>query len=600
MSSIWCKLTSVLLKVQDTNPLVYLFAKTWHYSRGNRVKVGVFWFMFVLVELGDLCVMPFVWSRIINIVQEQGLTKSSTLAITLLLLLGLAWTVTFWSLHGPARVMECSNAFNVRANYRKHLLSGVMNLPMEWHVDHHSGETIDRIEKGVNSLYLFSEDSFEVVYSIVRLLGTFAILTSQFRPAGIIMLVMMLVTSFIIIRFDKVLVPQYQTLGKKENIVSESTFDGLSNITTVIILRIEALVFKAIMHKVEEPYELFRNTSVRNEWKWFFVSLCCRITVILILGSFLLQHFWRNEIVLGGTIFLIINYSQRMTDLFNRFAGMYGDIVQRRAKISNAELLSQDFKSSSFTNHVLPVNWRTLEMLNLHFSYAGDLSESIQLENINLKIERGKNYALIGESGSGKTTLLKIIRYLYPLQTGEVVVDGVKISEGFGGIARDIALVPQGPEIFATTVWENITLGAEYPRELVELYSDMACFTEVVYSLPHQYESKTKEKGVNLSGGQQQRLALTRGLLASHDKGIVLLDEPTSSLDVTTEMRIYQNILNGFSDKTVLSSIHRLHLLPLFDEIVMFSGGRIVGLGTLQNLLMNCPEFVELWERCQV
>lgn len=593
-------LRSILIAARDKNPLLYLFAKTWQYSAGNRRKVATFWSMFFTVELGDLWLMPYIWSKMINIPQEQGLTKSSIITIMLLLLVTLLWTVLYWSMHGPARVMECSNAFRARANYRRHLLEGVMNLPMDWHVEHHSGETIDRAEKGTNALFSFSEDSFEVVYALARLVGTYIMLSSQFKPAGVVVVVMMLVTGWIIIRFDRVLIPQYQHLNKAENRVSESVFDALSNIATVIILRVEALVFKAIMRKVDEPYELFRNTSIRNEWKWFLVSVCCRISIILILGAFLLQHYWRHEVVLGGAVYLIINYSQKMTDLFSRFAGMYGDIVQRRAKVANAELLSRDFQPITFANHVLPLTWRHVEVRNIRFSYDGAEGDRLHLDDVSFRLEHGKTYAFVGKSGSGKTTLLKVMRDLYHPQSGILVVDGSEVVEGFAGIARAIALVPQNPEIFATTVWENITLGAEYAFDLVQRYADIACFTEVVTSLPHQYESKTKEKGVNLSGGQQQRLALTRGLLASHDKDLVLLDEPTSSLDATTEMRVYRNIFHGFTGKTIVSSIHRLHLLPLFDEIVMFDGGRIVGSGTLQHMLMHCSEFAELWGEYQM
>jgi ATP-binding cassette subfamily B protein len=179
----------------------------------------------------------------------------------------------------------------------------------------------------------------------------------------------------------------------------------------------------------------------------------------------------------------------------------------------------------------------------------------------------------------------------------KLLVDGSLISQGFEGISRAIALVPQNPEIFSTTILENVTLGAEYDPTFVERFIAMACFTEVLKDLPHGLDSSIKEKGVNLSGGQQQRLALARGLLACHDKDIVLLDEPTSSLDTANEMRIYQNIFREFNDKTVISSIHRLHLLPLFHRICFMSDGEIVASGNLNELLTNCSEFQGLWQQ---
>ena len=98
-----------------------------------------------------------------------------------------------------------------------------------------------------------------------------------------------------------------------------------------------------------------------------------------------------------------------------------------------------------------------------------------------------------------------------------------------------------------------------------------------------------------MSGGEKQRLALARGLLACKDKSIVLLDEPTSSIDIANELLIYQNIFLEFSGKAIVSSIHRLHLLPLFDTIYFFNEGKIIASGAFGELLENSAEFKELW-----
>jgi ABC-type multidrug transport system fused ATPase/permease subunit len=107
--------------------------------------------------------------------------------------------------------------------------------------------------------------------------------------------------------------------------------------------------------------------------------------------------------------------------------------------------------------------------------------------------------------------------------------------------------------------------------------------------------SDIREKGVNLSGGQKQRLALARGILAARDSGIVLLDEPTSSVDPRTEALIYEGLFQAFADKAIISSIHRLHLLPRFDYVYVLDQGRIAAEGTFDELLQNSPAFHDLW-----
>jgi len=124
----------------------------------------------------------------------------------------------------------------------------------------------------------------------------------------------------------------------------------------------------------------------------------------------------------------------------------------------------------------------------------------------------------------------------------------------------------------------------------------MARFTQVVERLPHKFESNIVEKGVNLSGGEKQRLALSRGLLAAADKPILLLDEPTSSVDPKNELDIYKNIFTIFKKKTILSSVHRLHLLPQFDKIYYFKKGKIVARGSFAQLLKN-KEFSTIWKK---
>jgi ATP-binding cassette subfamily B protein len=596
------KLTSVLRRVRDGNPLFFLFAKTWHYSAGNRANVVLFWVMFIIAELIDLILQPLVLANMMNVVQQDGITRESIRTLFLLLAFFLSIEVLFWAFHGPARVLECLNAFKGRANYRGFLLRGVMTLPMEWHAEHHSGNTIDKIEKGTSALFDFAEDSFQVIYAIVRLVGSYAVLIYFSWPAAYIVLAMMCVNVWITMRFDKILIAQYKELNRSENDIQESVFDSISNIATVIILRVERLIFKAIMHKVEKPYELFRKNSRLNEWKWFLTSVCCKVTIVIVLAVYFHQHVGTKEGILIGNLYLLIQYLDKIGELFFRFTEMYGTIVQRRAKVANAEILSDDFREVNLTDHVLPADWDILGVQDLRFSYDGPLAARLQLDNISLELRRGWRYAVIGESGGGKTTFLNVLRDIYHPHSLTLTVDGRPVSQGFTGISRAIGYAPQNPELFADTIWKNITMGAEYDELMVRKYTDMAMFTQVIEALPNKFNSSINEKGVNLSGGQRQRLALARALAACDDdeKEILLFDEPTSSLDSQTEMKVCENIFRGFPGRTLIFSLHRLHLLGRFDWIYLFDGGRIIAEGTFDHLLTNCDLFQRMWAQYQM
>lgn len=140
-------------------------------------------------------------------------------------------------------------------------------------------------------------------------------------------------------------------------------------------------------------------------------------------------------------------------------------------------------------------------------------------------------------------------------------------------------------------------MGVDRSDEEILRYAEGARFASVIGRLPRGLDSSIVEKGVNLSGGERQRLALARGLLASEEKSILLLDESTSSVDATNELAIYEHIFAAYRDKTVIASIHRLHLLRMFDRIYMFEHGAIVAQGSFTELLETSDRFAGQWEQ---
>lgn len=582
------------MKKEWKNPLLYLFSMSWRHS-DNKVKVACFWTIFVITELLETFAYPLIPATLINIIQKEGIHPENLNKLFIITCLFVVFTLVFWALHGPGRIMEVNNSSRITMSYLNTLIKGVVTLPIEWHVDHHSGDTIDKVEKGSKALKSFSESTFTLIYAFVRLVGSYCMLVYFSHPAAYIVFIMMVIGIFISTRLDKIIVAQYTSLNKAENKISESIFDAISNITTVIILRVEKLVLTAISKEINAPYDLqVKNTKI-NEIKWFLVNVCCSIMTFLVLSVYFWQASRDATPVLIGSVFLLMRYLDKISDLFFQFTSQYGDILKERARVANSELLSKDFVEKSLTNHVLHEDWKKLLIEYLTFAYKGDKHGRLHLNNISLEIERGQKIALVGIRGSGKTTFLKVMRDLYTPQSLKLSADGVEIPHGFDGISRAIALIPQSPEVFATTIRKNITFGAEVSDKEIKKFTDIACFTDVIEGLPKGLESSTKERGVNLSGGQQQGLALARGLLASKDKEIILLDEPTSSLDKATENEVYRNIFKSFPEKTIISTVHGLHLLPMFDIIYVFNNGEIVGRGTVSQLLENCPKFKKLW-----
>ncbi len=581
------------------NPIIFLSGKLWEFSAGNRRKVVLYIVLFVFANIiGTL--EPFVIAKILDVIQFGGVTQENISFLLLLTSLFVATQIAFWVFWGPARVIEITNAFLARAKYKMYLLEGTLALPAAWHTDHHSGDTIDKIEKGSSGLYRFGTDTFQALQGFMKLGSAFVILSYFSLTSGAIVLVMVVLTIVLILKFDQRLIRQYDEINRADNAIAAKVFDVISNVTTVIILRIEKLVTKAIAKKIHQPFKVFVRNNVINESKWAMVSISGGVMVALVLGTYFYTNLATGSAVVIGTVYLLWSYVMRVTDVFFNFAYQYGDFVQQKTAVMNAERIAHDFQNTKAVPGIrLGAPWKVLDIQSLSFSYHADDGADLHLDDVSMRIARGERIALIGESGSGKTTFLKLLRGLYPSKQSNILLDGKALKNGIEMLSAQIALIPQDPEIFATTIRENVTMGVEYPMAVVKKYSDMARFTNVVERLPHGWESSIVEKGVNLSGGEKQRLALARGLLACADKSIVLLDEPTSSVDMRNELHIYESVFKSFKGKTIISSVHRLHLLKEFDSIYYFERGRIVASGSLDDLLKTSEKFQELWEKYQ-
>lgn len=579
------------------NPLLYLVAKMWHYAKGNRKNVILYTSLFTVSGV-ITTLEPLVIGLFLNTVQAQGITQTNLVHLFLLLGLLVIQEGVFWAFHGPARIIENKNAFIVRANYRRYLLKGIMTLPVEWHTDNHSGNSNDKIEKGTAALFSFSGRTFDILYSLIFLLTSFTALLIYDRVVGMLAIVISIATFGVIVFFDSILIPGYRRVNWMENSIGAKVFDILSNITTVIILRVEKLVYHSFSGMIDKPFEQFHANNKINELKWFSSSMMGKFTVALAIGVYILIHIKQGPILIG-TIYILYGFANQIRNTFFKFSYLYSDIVRYRTSVDNSEEIAKHFikAADALDTNKLPSTWNSITVTNLSFSYHGRDHEELHLDDITLTFKKGERIAVIGDSGGGKSTFLKLMRDLYTPRSIELSIDGIQTTDGFSTISDSISLIPQDPEIFATTIRENITLGVDYTDEHIEIFTDMARFTNVVRRLPKGLESSIVEKGVNLSGGEKQRLALSRGLLASVDKDIVLLDEPTSSIDTVNEVEIYRNIFEAFPNKTVFSSIHRLHLLELFDTIYFFRNGRIITQGSFEELKNTSPEFQELWQK---
>jgi ABC-type multidrug transport system fused ATPase/permease subunit len=156
--------------------------------------------------------------------------------------------------------------------------------------------------------------------------------------------------------------------------------------------------------------------------------------------------------------------------------------------------------------------------------------------------------------------------------------------------------VPQEPEVFSESVLYNLTMGDHYDTAVLSKFLQLCRVDRVIEKLPLGLDNNLAEKGLNLSVGEKQRLALCRGLLKVESRDILLLDEPTSSLDPQTEKDIFVDLLREFRNRTIISACHRLALVPLFDKIIYVRHGIIEEVGTFDELIAKRGSFYLAWD----
>lgn len=585
-----------------SNPYISLMYTAWQYAAGQKMKYLTVYGMFVASNL-LWSAEPLLWGWFITEIQKKGwaVLDSAWLYAGAYLTLNLL----AWVFHGFARVMERSLAFEMGKNFLNDLYHKTLHLPVKWHQDNHSGATINRVRKAYEALKGFFDEGFMYFNALAKFIFSFGAMLYFSPLSGSFALLFGVVIVMVIFRFDKPFIKAVEEVNEKEHVVSSTLFDSLSNIITVITLRLEQRMQSGLMQKVMDVFPAFRRKIVVNEWKWFTVDMMVSFIYAFIVVSYVYQHYKPGELFLIGGLVTLVGYVHQFTSVFHNVAWQYTQVVQYHTDIKTAAVITEAYKQAHLpdTQGGLPVLWKQIRLQGLHFQHNADSLPDGKakqgLHGVNISISKGQKIALIGESGSGKSTLLALLRGLYPVEKIELVsVDG-KQFQNLDPLSNSVTLFPQEPEIFENTIAYNITLGLPFTEEEIQTVCDTVHFTEVVNQLPQGLNSHIQEKGVNLSGGQKQRLALARGLFAAQLSDIILLDEPTSSVDPKTELLIYDKMFKIFKDKAIVSALHRLHLLPKFDYIYILDQGKVVDEGTFDKLFNQSEIFQELWKHLE-
>jgi subfamily B ATP-binding cassette protein HlyB/CyaB len=301
-----------------------------------------------------------------------------------------------------------------------------------------------------------------------------------------------------------------------------------------------------------------------------------------------------GDLTVGGLVAFNMIMNQVVAPIL-RLSQLWQDFQQIQISVERlGDILNSAPETQQLRHGNLAPAQGAVKIENVSFRYVPGGPET--LANIDLDIPAGQTLGIVGPSGSGKSTLTKLIQRLHSPGSGQILVDGIDISQvDVTWLRRQIGVVLQENMLFSRTIHENIALvNPGMPRAQVVALATLAGADEFIKRLPYGYDTKIEERGSNLSGGQRQRIAIARAL--AMQPRILIFDEATSALDYESELIIRSRMREIIRGRTVIIIAHRLGAVRECDRIIVLSNGRIVEDGTHDGLLAR-PNgaYAKLW-----
>jgi ABC-type multidrug transport system fused ATPase/permease subunit len=549
--------------------------------------VGIFRFLApykVTFIIGLVCLMlssvmlmafPFFAGKLLDVASGKEvpyMNSINTIALILIGILVVQSIFSFLRVYTFAIVSEKSLADVRNTVYKK-----IIWLPITFFDNRRVGELTSRITSDVAIL----QDTFTTTFAeLIRQVLTLTI------GIGVIFYFAPKLTLFMLLTFPAIILLAL-FFGKAIRKFSRQVQDKLAEANVIVEESLQAItVVKAFTNEWFETdrYKKALNNVVdvalrSARFRGLFISfvifaLFGGIVAVVWYGATLVQS---GEITIGD----LLSFVLYTTFIGGSIAGL-GDIyaqIQRSIGASERilEIIDQTDEKET-TDSKLKLRG-DIDFRNVTFAYPSRPEYKV-LSGLNFSIRAGEKVALVGQSGSGKSTIINLLMRFYPLQQGEIIVDGsTHVSYNLTGYRRNVGIVPQEVILFGGTIQENIAYGkpSASVEEVIEAARKANAY-EFIERFPDGLNTMVGERGVKLSGGQRQRIAIARAIL--RDPSILILDEATSSLDAESEVLVQEALEKLMVGRTTLIIAHRLSTIRKVDRIFVIKEGQLAETGS--------------------